>query len=1135
MAEDGGTLAALGEVLARLLRPLEEGLEGDDLRRTLTELGLTLPPAVDADASLSSAGRAALQRLQGLEPIIDDLAAAVTADDTGAIVTAAVRLVDTVARTVDDVATVADEIKSLAGTGIPQPELDQFAADLPGRLVEYLAVRNLEGLPGAAQAGQFIGAVERVEMPGVDPAHPAFVKRALHLDQLTSFLSDPAAVLKARYLWGDPAFDGVALLQTLSSLLAQAGVPAVLDTSGPVPVLDVVAVEVSPKLDDPKGLRVTLARGLDVDESAPFVQDDWKVVTTLDASLDVGMEIVLMPTDGVTVKPVGTNQAQGDLEVEWTGGTLDGPPYTILGEPGGSRLQAQQFVLRAGVGLAWNPTAGQGTGTFSVAGEVRRGKLVVSLAQADGFLGSVLGGFGLESDFDLGVGYSTREGVFFAGSATLDIQLPLHVELGPVELSALTVTVGLADGAFPVGLRADIKAALGPLAGRDRAGRGRRRPGDPRRHVRQRRAARLHAALPAAQGRRPLARRRRGQGRRLPLHRRRARASTPGRWSWRSSTSSPIQAIGIITTKMPDGSTGFSLLIIMSVEFGAGIQLGFGFTLLGRRRAGRPQPHDEPAGAGRGRPHRRDRVGDVPATTSSPTRRGSSATCGRSSRREQGTFLIGPMVKLGWGTPTLVSLSLGVIIEIPGNIAIVGMLKVALPADDVALIVLQVNFVGAIEFDKKRIWFFASLFESRIVFLTIDGEMGLLVAFGDDANFVRQRRRLPPAVLAAAAAVPEPAPDRGQPAQHAGVADPRRGLLRGHLQHRPVRRAGRGVLRPRHPQRPGPPRVRRAVPVLAVLLHHRDLRVALGEGLRRRPVLGAACAARSRARRPGTSRARLDLAAVLGHRRRLRGHLGRGRGHRAAADRGPAARSAASSTRRRTGGACCRPAPTCWSRCARMPADRGGAGAAPGRRPARLPARACRSSIKLDKVGNAASPTTSTGCRSTSPAAAWPRRTTRSSSSRRRSSRTSRDADKLSQPAFAPEHVGPRPVGGRRATPARRGMVRRVVRYEEIIIDSNYKRFAAPVPSASSACSSTSSSAATRSPKCELSQAHQGRAAARSRTRSRCTPRRYAVALQADNTAFAADAAVFHSEASARGVPERAGRGRPHPGRPRCT
>ena len=41
-----------------------------------------------------------------------------------------------------------------------------------------------------------------------------------------------------------------------------------------------------------------------------------------------------------------------------------------------------------------------------------------------------------------------------------------------------------------------------------------------------------------------------------------------------------VKAIGLITTKMPDGSPGFSLLIIISAEF-TPIQLGFGFTLNG--------------------------------------------------------------------------------------------------------------------------------------------------------------------------------------------------------------------------------------------------------------------------------------------------------------------------------------------------------------------------------------------------------------------------------------------------------------------------------------------------------------------------------------------------------------------------
>jgi hypothetical protein len=40
-----------------------------------------------------------------------------------------------------------------------------------------------------------------------------------------------------------------------------------------------------------------------------------------------------------------------------------------------------------------------------------------------------------------------------------------------------------------------------------------------------------------------------------------------------------IKAIGVITTKMPDGSKGFSMLLILTLE--VPIQLSFGFLLAG--------------------------------------------------------------------------------------------------------------------------------------------------------------------------------------------------------------------------------------------------------------------------------------------------------------------------------------------------------------------------------------------------------------------------------------------------------------------------------------------------------------------------------------------------------------------------
>jgi hypothetical protein len=735
MPEQRGTLATIADSLAGLIQPLEDRIQTGDVRLLLAELGLNFPASVDGNAGLNSALQAAAQRIKDLPAIVAALAQAIKDENIGQIISKALELANAVGNFIKETEKIGTAIKSLPGTGIPAGELNQFANELPGRLVDYLVVRNLEGLPGVAEGLDFIGFVERTVVPAGDAQHPEFTRRALRFNQLSDFLSDPAAHLRTKYQWGDPAYTGTVLLQKLSTLLSQAGVPAVLDTTGPTPVLDLIFVEVVPKLDEnPKGLLVRVKQPFKIDAGQPFVQDEWQFKVFLNTQFDPGVEIILNPSDGVSLRPAGATQVQGDLAVEWTGGTLEGNPYVILGEPGGSRLEAKQMVARAGVGFAWNSAAGRGEGTFRISAEVKQGKLVVSLANADGFLGTILAGFGLESDFDLGLGYSTKEGVFFSGSATLDIQLPLHIQLGPVEISALTLTVGISGATFPIGLRANIKAALGPLQGvveQIGVGADLSFPDDKKGN-----AGPVNFALKFLPPK--------GIGLSLDVGVVKGggylfidpeRGEYAGALELALFQVVTIKAIGIITTKMPDGSKGFSLLIIMSVEFGTGIQLGFGFTLLavgglvGLNRTMNLQALAEGirSGAVESVMFPKDIIANAPKIISDlraffPPR--------------EGTFLIGPMAKLGWGTPTLVSLSLGIIIEIPGNIAIVGILQIALPTVDAALIKLQVNFIGAIEFDKKRIWFFAALFDSRVLFLTIEGEMGLLVAFGDDANFV---------------------------------------------------------------------------------------------------------------------------------------------------------------------------------------------------------------------------------------------------------------------------------------------------------------------------------------------------------------------------------------------------------------
>jgi hypothetical protein len=217
-----------------------------------------------------------------------------------------------------------------------------------------------------------------------------------------------------------------------------------------------------------------------------------------------------------------------------------------------------------------------------------------------------------------------------------------------------------------------------------------------------------------------------------------------------------LKAIGLITTRMPDGSKGFSLLIIITVEFGTGIQLGFGFTLigvggiLGLNRTVNMQPLTDGirTGAIESVMFPQDVIANAPQIIS--------------DLRQffppfEDQFLVGPMAKIGWGTPTLVSVSLGIIVEFPNvAITILGVVKVALPDENADILRLQANFIGRFEPENSLLWFYAELFDSRILFITLEGGFGLLINWGDQANFVISAGGFHPAYPVPPLPFPEP-------------------------------------------------------------------------------------------------------------------------------------------------------------------------------------------------------------------------------------------------------------------------------------------------------------------------------------------------------------------------------------------
>ncbi|MGW7346663.1 DUF6603 domain-containing protein [Streptomyces sp. NPDC054854] len=718
-----GTLQTTILLVADALAPLGGAFAPDRAAATLAELGIVTTPA-QAGAVASAAQPAAA----AATALTEDAAALVQAlvdDDTAEVVTRTFSAIERIATVVDGI----DDLQSaVAGLGVPPAVAGAFAE----RLFNFLLVRSLDRGTGVNEILELLGilARQRVNEGSTDPALPPHVISTFDFSVLGPWITDPVGVLSARYGWGTVGFDGIDLLRRLGAVLERFGVPGVLDDTGPTPMLDFAVIAIRPRTDlTPRGL------GADLRQSLPrrtldLGVEDLTVELETQADLPFGLELTFQPASGVGITlPGGSPGLSGAVTLRVLADrTAAVEKFLIFGEGDASRLEFGRLGLEAT--LRFDGTAAIPSLRFDAGG----GKVRISLADADGFIATILKGVELESDFDLAAGIRAEGGVYFEGSSTLEVQLASHLDLGPVEISAFTVSVGIDGATFPVGLAADLTAVLGPLVAvvqqvgvravfeltenRD----GNAGPVD----------VGLEFKPPIGVGLAIDAGPVRGGGF-LRIDAERGEYAGVLQLSLLDVVS--VTAIGVITTKFPDGSTGFSFLAVISVEFNPGIQLGFGFTLIGvGGLVGLNRSVDLDALAAGARSGSIDTILFPQDVVANATRIISDLRV--FFPPAQGVFLIGPMVKLGWGTPTLISLSLGVIIEIPGNVAIVGKLTVAIPDVKAALIIIQVAFIGAIEFDTKRVWFTAVLYDSRIIYMPLEGGMGVLAAFGDDPNFV---------------------------------------------------------------------------------------------------------------------------------------------------------------------------------------------------------------------------------------------------------------------------------------------------------------------------------------------------------------------------------------------------------------
>lgn len=658
--------------------------------------------------------------------------------------------------------------------------------ELPGQLLEYLLVEYLlHNQPSFGYLLRAIGIIRLEQIPA-QAGRVAYLRRTFAFADFGSLFTDPLTFFKNAFKWGQSGFRGEEWSAALMELIRSWGFNADMETISPNALAKLTEGSTNPANDHITALKAyfLMASSQPAELSAgaglfllpetaadkpgfaimPFLKGKLEETIVITDKLSLAIKAALDLTGGVgiMVRPGKDIKAFAGLD-SGTPGSVSGvlsllfsangarDPFILIGQRNASRLEIGVVTAEAG-------TRFHDKGKFEIFTEfgIQQGKIVIKADGADGFLSQLLPGEGINVGFDLALGFSSTKGFYFGGSGGLEIQLPAHIQLGPIEITSAMIAMKPKDGEFPLELAATIKGDLGVLKATveniglkaiftfPKDGKGNLGPVNLALGFRPPNGVGLAVDAGVVKG---------GGYLFLDFD----KGEYAGALELTFSEVISLKAIGIINTKMPDGSAGFSLLIIITAEFGTGIQLGFGFVLLGvggllgLNRTMNLQALAEGI-----------RSGGINSVMF-PSNIIENAPRIISDLRaffpiEEGKFLIGPMAKLGWGTPALISVSLGIIIEIPGNIAIVGILKIALPTEDAALIQLQVNFIGAIEFDKSRMWFFATLYESRVLFMTIEGGMGLLIAWGGDSNFVVSIGGFHPAFNPPP--LPFPSPDR---------------------------------------------------------------------------------------------------------------------------------------------------------------------------------------------------------------------------------------------------------------------------------------------------------------------------------------------------------------------------------------
>jgi hypothetical protein len=676
--------------------------------------------------------------------IADATGNAATTDIASALGDAATALTSIV----DDSSTPPDDpqsaLGSLGGIIAAVESLQRaLSPDAARAVFEFLTLRALfEGAPKVYTTLAFIGVIDEVRPGG----------QRLQWDQL-QHLYEPGNLMRDVYKWGQPEFDGSALLGRVADLASAFGAPI---TFGILHPAFVAAIDPSLSNDQPPlallplfereqvflGLGAAMVSGGSdlanagiallpagfANFEAGALSDTWNLSIDATSGGGDGYGVALRPSGVSVVSPSG--EAGGpSLELKLSR-SPDKPWAMDLGS--GFALGAESVELAVNYVLSASPDFGA---------KFRVDKFAVKITpEPDGLLSKVLPPGGLQSSGDFTIGWSKQKGFYFQGGLGFATTIALHANLGPLSLEELDLAAFLSPSPIlSVEARLNVSATLGPIQAAI-AGIGVRGvldladAGDTSSDSTRFGPVKASIAFvwPDGLG--------------VVVHGGAVNGGGFARRDEATGTYSGILdlkfgeiglvAIAIVTTKLPDGKPGYAFFINIGVTFSPPITLPYNFNLRGcGGLLALNRTMDVEALRSGLKTHTLDSIlfPEDPILNANKI----IADSERVFPIEEGRFVVGPMAKLGWGADGLIVADIAVVIELPAPIiiAVLGQITATVPNPKQAKVIIHLDVLGVLDVAKKSLSIDATLYDSKIITYDLSGDMALRLVWGSQPMF----------------------------------------------------------------------------------------------------------------------------------------------------------------------------------------------------------------------------------------------------------------------------------------------------------------------------------------------------------------------------------------------------------------